>query len=242
MPANSWLKKSLNKIILVFGYLTFILLFFLSLVFFQNYFRVKKIEIISQDKKPLITGVDNWKNMNLFLIKEEEINKQLVAKNSFLKSVQIIKKYPSTLILVPQYYQPIAQVKINSGFFYLGEDGRILAKSKDEKKIDYPVINYYQKLNYYSYSTGDWLELADIRLALQVIKLVTDLQLDLVSIDINGDDMILCNLSEKKIFFTTKKDIKQQEYQLTKIIKQFKVKGEQFKAVDLRFEKPVIKF
>jgi bifunctional N-acetylglucosamine-1-phosphate-uridyltransferase/glucosamine-1-phosphate-acetyltransferase GlmU-like protein len=79
-----------------------------------------------------------------------------------------------------------------------------------------------------------------VRLALQVVKLVTDLQLDPVSIDINGDDMILCNLSGKKIFFSTKKDIRQQEYQLTEIIKQFKIKGKQFKAVDLRFEKPII--
>jgi len=242
MPVSSSLKKYLNKTILIFSYLFFIILFFLSLVFFQNYFQVKRIKIVNDEKKSLITGIDYWKNKNLFLIKDEDVNKQLVELNSFLKSVEVEKKFPETLIIIPQYIQPIAQLKVSDGFFYLGETGRILTKIKSENKTAYPVINYYQKLNSYSYSAGDWLDLVDVKLALQIVKLTRNLQLDPVSIDINGEDMIVCNLSERKIFFTTKKKIEDQEYQLTEIIKQFKVSGKQFKEIDLRFEKPVIRF
>ena len=54
--------------------------------------------------------------------------------------------------------------------------------------------------------------------------------------------MLLFNVGEKKIIFSSEKEAGSQLFQLQQIVKQFKVEGRAFKEIDLRYDKPVVRF
>lgn len=231
-PSSSKIKKPFFVFLLFLASLTTI--FFLDLKT-----RVKTIAIRNEGNHKM-TGLDDYKNISLFLIDDSEIAGDLKKKNPDIKSVRIKKKFPSSLLIYPDFYRPSAILTVSTGYFILSEDGRILAKTK-ENLNDLPVVNYYQKLNYYSYSSGDYLDLKDIGLGILFSERLARLGFKVDILDIADRDMLVCNVGEKKIIFTAVKDTELQLYELNQIIRQFKIKGQDFKAIDLRFEKPVIK-
>ena len=106
-----------------------------------------------------------------------------------------------------------------------------------------PIINYYQKLNFRSFQTGDWIDFKDIKQTLFFVEKLSQLNLIPLTIDIKGQDMLVFNLNDNKtIVFSNSKDKEDQSYQLELIIRQFKVEGKEYKKIDLRFDKPIIQF
>ncbi|MFH0979859.1 MAG: hypothetical protein V1803_02855 [Candidatus Roizmanbacteria bacterium] len=205
----------------------------------DNFFSIKKIEIES-DKKDFI-GIQELKKSNLIFVSEKEVKEIIIKKNPSVDKVEIEKKYPGTLVLKINIEKPIVNLITSQGYFHLSSQGEILSKSKTlDNKI--PIINYYQKLNFQSYQAGDFLSFKDIKSTLYLIKEVNNLNIDIDNVDINGVNMILFKIGDKKIIFSSEKDTELQLYQLQQIVRQFKVEGKQFKEIDLRFDKPVVRY
>src|SRR3989344_4785811 len=232
-PSSNKIKKS-------FFSAAFFLLALSSFFFIDLKTRVKFLEIKNDKTDHKIIGLTDYNNQSLFLINDKELSDEIKKKNPYLKSLKIAKKFPSTLVLYPDFYQPMAALEVSVGYFILSEDGRILAKTKENNR-DLTLVNYYQKLNYYSYSAGDYLDLIDIQLGTSFLQNLFRLGYEVDILDIADRDMLVFNVGEKKIIFTAAKDIGLQMYELNQIIRQFKIKGQDFKSIDLRFEKPVVK-
>ncbi|MDO9027750.1 MAG: hypothetical protein Q7U68_02665, partial [Candidatus Roizmanbacteria bacterium] len=217
------------------------LLFFFILFFINQFFLIKKVELISE-RKFLLSNKDELINKNLIFINQDEIAKKIILENSSLKTVVVDKVWPATLKVTVYFYEPIAALIVNKGFFNLSADGRILAKIKDGQS-PLPIINYYQKLNSNSFQTGDWIDYKDIQQTLFFIDKLGQINLMPLTIDIKGQDMLIFNLNgDKKIVFSNQKEKELQDYQLELIIRQFKIEGKKFKKIDLRFNKPIIEF
>lgn len=240
MPANSLSHTFLKIIKIIFVFIFTFFLVFSVLYYFQQSFLIKKIEIVNKEKINLL-GTDEYINKNIFLVLSENIISNLKQKNPLVKNIVVKKKLPDVLILIPDLYTPIADIITSSGYFKISEDGRILSKSKNYGK-SYPLITYYQKLNYYSYNSGDFLSLKDIMTTLYFLKFFQNNSLTVDSVDIKDKDMLVFNLENRKIILTNNKEINLQEYTLDEILKSFKVSGKNFKVINLRFEKPVIEF
>ena len=232
-PSSNKIKKSL--FVFVISLLSFLAIFLLDLKT-----RIKLLEIKNIKGNQKIIGLTDYKNKSLLLINDETLARELKNKNPYLKALKAEKKFPSILILYPDFYEPVAVLEASLGFFVLSEDGRILAKTKI-KQEDLTSIKYYQKLNYYSYSSGDYLDLMYIKLGLSFSQNLTRLGLPVDILDIADRDMLVCNVGEKKIIFTAAKDFELQKYEVNQIIRQLKIKGQDFRSIDLRFKKPVIK-
>lgn len=239
MPANTLLRKFLIKLKYI---LTFILTFcfiFFSLYFFDSYFQIKKIKIVGS--KINIFGLKEITDKNIIFTSEEKIKKILKDKNPLIKFLLIEKKYPDTLVLTINLYQSIGELVVGGGYFQLSEDGKIIGKSKKEnKKIT--KINFYQKLNYQSYNQGERISLKEILDGLYFLKSLIDINIKVDSLDINGINMIVCKLENKKIIFSSEKEKELQIFQVKEIIRRFKIEGKNYKEIDLRFDKPVIRF
>jgi len=235
------LTKFLNKL-KFFLFFSFLCLLFFSILFFINqFFLIKKVELIS-DKKFLLANKDELINKNLIFINQDKVAKKIILENSLLRQVIINKVWPVTLKVTVYFYDPMAALIVNQGFFNLSTDGRILSKIKDGQP-SLPIINYYQKLNGNSFQTGDWIDYKDIQQTLFFIDKLRQINLSPLTIDIKGQDMLVFNLTgDKKIVFSNEKKKELQDYQLELIIKQFKIEGKEFKKIDLRFNKPVITF
>lgn len=221
----------------------FILTFFvilLILYYLQLSFLIKKIEIINKEKINLL-GTAEYINKNIFLVSNESIIFNLKQKNPLVKNIVVKKRLPDSLVLIPDLYTSMAYIITSNGYFRISEDGKILSKLKNYDK-SYPLITYYQKLNYYSYSSGDFISLKDITTSLYFLNFFQNNSLVIDSVDIKDKDMLVFNLENRKIVLTNNKKINLQEYALREILKSFKVSGKFFKVIDLRFEKPVIEF
>ena len=227
------LKKNLVPVI-------FFLVLLTALLFLNDFFRIKKIEIISENKNLTITGLDSLRNHNLILLDESKTGLEIIEKNSFIKTVKLIKKYPNKISIEIEIDKPVAILKVDQGFLYLSDTGKIIEKRKDNN-TEFPVINYYQNFYYYQSQAGEVIDYQEIITTLGFLTTVTGLGLKVDTVDIAGVHMVAFNLKDKKIFFTLEKDPQVQEYQLATIIKQFKIEGREFSSLDLRFDKPVIK-
>jgi len=240
MPAKKLFEKFFPKIkkILI---IVFLVLIFLGVFFLINrFFLVKEIEIVGNEKKNSISGLINLKNHNLLYISEQKSANALQKENPWMESVMISKLYPNKLIIKIKPATPIALIKVDQGFFYLGIDGKIIQKAK-KNEGSFPQINYYQQLSYFDYQIGNKITYKDILLSLFFINNLNNLGYSADTVDIAGFYMIRFNLKDRSILFSTEKDIKEQAYQLDQIIKRFKIEGVDFSSLDLRFDKPVIK-
>lgn len=237
-PKRLFRKYSLLKKILVL--LIFFSILLTLLLFLNNFFAIKEIEVISEDKKINIIGLDLVYNNNLVLLNESKQAKALTEKNSFIQSIKLIKKFPNKITVEIKVDQPVAVLKADQGFLYLSETGKIIEKRK-EKSFEIPEINYYQNIYYYQSQAGEFVDSREVLTTLKFLNIINELGLKVVSVDIAGVYMVAFNLKDNKIFFTLEKNPQDQEYQLSTIIKQFKIEGREFSSLDLRFEKPVVK-
>jgi len=239
MPVNTSSTKFLAKLryllvfALVFG------LIFAGGFFLNSYFQLKKIEVIGEKKD--IFGLKELTGKNLLFISETSINEILIKRNPSIKTISFEKKLPSTLVLRIVFDQPIGELIVGDGFFDLAENGKIVTKSKKEN-AKLPKINFYQKFNYQSLSQGEIISLKEILDGLYFLKSLAEINLKVDSLDINGINMIVFNLGNRKIIFSSEKERKLQVFQVKEIIRRFKLEGKQYREIDLRFDKPVVRF
>lgn len=219
----------------------FCLIILLLLIFFLEayLFRIKTIIIISNNENLEIIGVDLYKNKNLLFVSEKKIEREITDKNPKIKLVIAKKTYPDSLCLTIELNKTIASLKVNFGTFLLAENGRVIAKKKEESQ-GVPSIKYYQLLDYYSYNAGEIIDFKDLLASLYFIKNISDLGISINTIDINSLSMIALYSEGKNIIVSGKKDWNSQFNQIKTIIKQFKIKGQNFNKLDLRFDKPIV--
>jgi len=234
--------KGLRRRLLIY-LIAFVLAFLLigSYLGLNKYFRIInfQIQIIGNSPSDTINGLDIVHNRSSLFLSEKEVETALYNANPSVADVTVHKIYPHTLALKIRYSTPLSYLEVNDGYFLLSEDGRIIDRIHTIQ-VERPIIHYYQKLNYFSSSTGASIMYRDVRLALYFLKIALALGLQITNIDINGINMIGLYSQDKKILFTTEKDQELQKYQLETIMHQFMKDGKDYKTIDLRFDKPVV--
>ena len=242
-----WLKF-LSKTKLYFFIFLSATLLFLLLLGFNSYFQLRKIQLEADGAIDQIIGLAGLKGSNLYFLSTATIIDQINKNNPNLLVTEAIKQFPDTLILKLKYVEPVAQLKLNLGFAQLSADGKILKKIKtdqsppSQKVSQLPIINFYQQLDFYQIAPGSSLDYEEILVTLFLLKKGSDLDLKIESIDISGLNMIVFNLIGKKIIFSAEKDKDKLAFELEAISKQFKIEAKEYKILDLRFDKPIVKF
>ncbi|OGK19798.1 hypothetical protein A2866_03610 [Candidatus Roizmanbacteria bacterium RIFCSPHIGHO2_01_FULL_39_8] len=217
-------------------------LFFFAILFFAfSYFTVKNIVVEKGPGKYNIIGIDNLKEKNLLLLSLPQEENNLEEQNPLVEFIEIKKQYPHTLRIQIYDSRPIATLKLTNGYALLNKEGKILSKAK-EADSKFTLITYYQAFDYTMFQSGEKLNYSEIITALFFLEKMSRLNLQVERIDISGSSVIVCYLRDKKIFISNTKDKTQQLFELETIIKQFKIKAQNFKELDLRFDKPIVRF
>lgn len=241
MRRSLLLRKFYRRISCLFFILLTTAAFLILIFFFNSLFTIKEIKIEGATKDTKVIGIENFLGKNLILINLFDSEKKLKINNPQIKEIIISKEYPSTIKISLSLYKPEAILVGNVVYFYLSDDGRILFKTK-RNDFSLPVIHYYQKFNPYRFHPGDWISYKDLNIALKVIRVLTELGISVERVDIGGEDMIIFKTGKKRIFVSSIKDEKTTIYELSKIIKQFRIEGKEFESLDLRFKHPIVKF
>ena len=237
------LQKKYLKLKLFFLFFFSILIFFVLLVIISTLFVVEKIEIISEKKVKSFLGSELIKGKNILVLNKRDLQQNLQDLNPSINNLNIKKIYPNKIQIYYKLIEPLAFIKANEGFLYISDSSKILRKSKKlENATDVTEIFYYQKFDFITNSVGSYIDYVDIRYSLDILKKVKEYGYEVVSIDISRPNMIRLNLGDSVVIFTAEKDIDGQIDKLEKIIKQFKVEGNSFSLLDLRFDKPILRF
>ncbi|GAB4219305.1 MAG: hypothetical protein Fur009_4810 [Candidatus Microgenomates bacterium] len=233
-------RKFLHKFLFLIEFIFLVGIFIIIFFLINDFLKIKEIKLIDVDNKKII-GIEELKNNYLIFLNEDQIKSQLLKKNPEIKDIQFEKYYPNTLILRIFMDKPVAILPVDNGYFYLTYEGKIFSKSKkiNEKTT---IINFYQKLISNNYYPGENIQLKEIILALKILKKMSDLNVNVNSLDINGIGVIVFNLKDKKIYFSSEKNIENQFYQFESIYRQFKIEGRNYREIDLQFDKPIVRF
>ena len=100
-----------------------------SINFLNNFFKIKKIHLVSDIEKNLseeiVASLNNYYNFNIFSINSSEIH-QILDDHNFIDRYKIRKEYPSVIKI------ELKQTKILAYFF---EDGEKIFIGENKKKI-----------------------------------------------------------------------------------------------------------
>lgn len=261
---NKRISKFFRIFVLFILIITVFLFFFLGLKLF-----IIRIINISTDNTNCIeeTLVKNYVNpsgQNLFLINtsklEDKLKKQFicikkvsftkyypdkinmeilarVAKISFI-SLQHEATYSAMLINLKEDYASVsAQIKNNPrATFLVDEEGMVFSKDTGNI-INIPRVYVFNK----DFKTGHSLGKDLISNISRIIEISGNLGLN--TYDLFEDDGELLLLSDKqKIVFNLKKDLNLQIASLQLILEKAKIEKENAEFIDLRFDKPIVKY
>lgn len=238
MLLQSLLKKYFLNFLRFLVFIFLIIVFFIGFLIITDFFKIKEIKVNNKN----IIGINELKDNYLLFLNEESVKKRLLEKNPQIKDIQIKKQLPNTLIFNFILDQPIAILSIDNYYIYLSDDGKIILKSKKIENYKLPIINFYQKLIINDYQPGQNIDIKEIKKALMILKKFNELNIHINSLDINSVDMILFNLDDKKVYFSSDKEVEKQFYEFANIYRQFKIEGRNYKEIDLRFNKPIVRF
>lgn len=202
--------------------------------------QIFSISIIKINKSDSLKGLDKLNKKMIFFISIAKEEKSLYKLNPNLDSIKITKQYPNQLLITINKAQPQAALKTDKGFFYLSLAGRIMLKKKDND-FRLPIINYYQLFHSDEYQTGILLTNKDILFSLFFIQKINLSGVQINSVDINSWDMLVLKTEDKNYFFTAEKDKDLQYDEWSQVVHRLKIEGVNYKVLDLRFNKPIIK-
>jgi hypothetical protein len=166
------------------------------------------------------------------------VGEQLKRLNPSIKMISVKKEYPNRLYIEVTHLSPVVYLQGDPGLYLLAEDASILEKNR-EKKNNLPVINYYQKLPFSNHQAGEKLDYHDIVFTIGFLQKLTDIDVEVKAIDISGSHVITFKTDKQEILTSSDKDLKTQQYLLERIVKELRIKGEDFKSIDVRFEKAI---
>ncbi len=228
------LKNAKRHLILIAVFLiTLIMLFFI-----QKTFTIRSIEISGIDH---IAGLDTFSGRLIFLLSDHEMEKTIYERNPGLDNIVVTKKYPATISISARKTTIAAVLKATDGFFYLTRAGRVVAKNR-QLSSQRTLINSFEHIYLRSYSVGEVITSKDIIYSLFFVTKLADLGISVARVDILGFDVLVFKVEDKTYYITLSKTKEEQYDELKMLVNHFAIEGQQYRSIDLRFDKPIIRF
>ena len=130
-------------------YFYLLVLLLLSSTFnFNIITKIKKINLISninilglseKEKIILEKKLEIFINKNIFLINREEIEEKL-KKNNFLENYNVVKVFPSRLLVNVKKTEFVGKTILDGKKFYIGKNGKLTKIFLVEKEYDLPQV------------------------------------------------------------------------------------------------------
>lgn len=210
----------------------------ISLVAFAEYFSVKEVQI---EGPASIKGVEKLDGTFLPFLNEESVQKQIAHDNPSLADIRVYTYYPDMIYISSRIQRPLLAVKLVDGFALVGETGSVLSKNKEEE-THLPVVNYYQGLFYNQFRIGEVVSQDEIVHSAQFLYGSKREGIVVRKIDITHENMIVLRTDSLEILITSTRDADKQLSTFVYTMRQLKRQGLEVKSIDVRFEKPIVKF
>lgn len=198
-----------------------------------RFFDVQNIEVVG----PTVSlSVDQKKlDKNILFFPSEKVRAQILLDNPMLKDVQIHKKLPHTLVIVAYPRSPIARLATGDHEVLIDENGFAvgLASVSDGTL---PLLSFSLEGIPIGRKNTD----PRVSSSLAFIKGIGDIKV--TSIQELDSASLTARIAETDIYFTQGEDVASKVNTLQTIIAGFRIKGTLPKVIDLRFDKPIVRF
>lgn len=220
-------KKKKKRKIKPIAKLILLVIIFIGIIIFamiSPMFNIKKIEVIGNEKLSSdtiisLSGVSEGKN--IFRISKKDITKK-IKEDSYINSVSIKRKIPSTLEITVKERKKVYQIKVINSYVYLDYQGYILEVSAKDGKV--PIIEGLTTeqntlLNGKRVNNDDIealetiLKITDIAKSTNILKLINKIKVQ------NGEYLLELQKENKTVYLGKDSDLTNKIVYLKAIIK-----------------------
>jgi len=227
------------KVTFLLAGLVFISLLFLSLYQYllsSPYIKLEQVVVkgVDEETKEELMGLLQLNfDESLLTINLDEL-KQRLEKHPWIRSAQLEKQFPHTMIIRAEKERPRALV-ISGGLFYINPWGEIFKEVDQEDDIDYPIVT--------GISSNDMVRETQLKLAASMLRLLESEKgpfslKELSEIHFNENENVsFYSLSLPAVIKLRGSDLDVKKDELKKIVKHLRKEGliHMVKAIDLNY-------
>lgn len=193
-------------------------------------FDIRTVLVSGDAVQVVVSG--NLKNRNLLFFSGKEEAKKIQDENSLVKSIEIRKRFPSTLEIIVTKRTPAVQIFSGNETFSVDETGVVLGFDKNSSLpvliFDISPVRIVKKIE-------------DERIIQSLLFIEGSRSfIEISSVTSSANRSLRARFEQTDIFFTQSGDRQKALSTLQTVVSGFRIKGVMPKVIDLRFEKPVI--
>ncbi len=182
-------------------------------------------------------AVDEAKLPNtLLFFPSEKIRRELLFDNPILADIQFKKKYPNTLVIVPVFRTAVVRLEGVGRTVLVDQSGIVLADA-DAASPNVPMFT----IPISGLRIGQAISDTRVTQSLAFLRGMRNI-LAISNISVEPDGSLRSKGDKPDILFTQDTDIIQTLTTLQTLLAGFRIKGTLPALIDLRFDKPIVKF
>lgn len=248
-------RRSFKRKFLLFLRILFIIIFFVGLVWFFNffynsqYFKIKTIDIKGNERykeSEIREKAEVAAGMNIFEIDKKYIEDKLLNELIWLKSVKLKKIFPDSISIEVFEREPFIRIVYSGKYYIIDKEGIVLDKIDKDSADIYDNLILVRNAVDYNPQIGEkiakkiMLSCGEIYGGLD--SKIKDLIRDSLISENYPEEIIFFTKDEKQIIFGSSKDLNEKNEILLLILDRIEKEKISWTAIDLRdFENPLIK-
>jgi hypothetical protein len=224
-------RRKIGKTIL---FCIFIIVF--SVLSYEAVTRLFSIQVIEVVGNGIQVQVDEKKiSKTLLFFPSDRLRGEVLRDNPLLADVYFRKRYPHTLVIIPTLRPAFARLQTNDRVVLLDRSGTVLMDGDQGKTL--PLFRFHLQF----IRVGEVISDTRVQLALSLLDRLGGV-LPVDGITEQDGPYILVKTGKTDIFIPQDKELDDILATLQTLMTGFRIKGTLPEVVDLRFDKPVIKF
>ncbi len=235
--------RSFKRFLKVLSAFSGIILTGLVVVFLlkADFFQIKNIKCIkngSSCNKQEENFLNEFIGKNIFTFKNAKEAEEVEDNFYKLSKVKIEKKLPQTLLVELYPRESAVAFSVSGKTWYLIDKDAVIFDQQIEKPKDLPAFNINNDLDIKigKKLEKDWVKIVDLADSLQ------NGYVNVEKIELEYPSVKLILSEGSMVYMSLESDISRQVGSLQFILRQSKIEGRSIKAIDLRFDKPTIKY
>lgn len=213
-------------------------------VFQSDYFKICQIDCqtenfpcMSEDKNLFAKALGN----NIFLFETQKLTDSIKKDNPEIAELLLEKKLPHKIVVQIDRRQAFVCLDLNQEQWYIGDKKGVIFKKLDH--CPHEMVKVFYKNGLEDIKLGEQIKDQGLKSVFSIIELIQDNLVGLKEIRVDAKQNLTLLLEQGIIAsFSATKNSQAQVDSLHFILRLSKIEGNLPKVIDLRFDKPVIKF
>jgi hypothetical protein len=195
-------------------------------------FKIRTIELVGEGIK---LNVDDKKmSKNIILLSTEELKKNILAQHPEIQYLNITKKLPNILIIGISTRNPAAHLILSNKSNLIDSEGKII-------NYTLPLNQILPNINIVGYDSINQVDSKIIKKGLDLLTNLSNFE-KVINLTIDKSGYYRINIIKVDILIPQDAEILATESTLQTLLTRFRMKGTLPSQIDLRFDKPVIRY